>query len=112
MSHRKNRARVSPLVLQKTVAEFRPVGITCSSPLEPGTPIAPGLREDGRTVQTVGFTSSSPPGLGMCIAPGPREDGRTSSAGAARPREPGGRNALGPCVDDISRNISLASSTI
>ena len=71
--------------------------------------IAPGPREDGRTVETVGFTRSSPPKLGMRIAPGPREDDRTSAAVGAPPREPG--NALGSRADDTSRNISHPSST-
>ena len=45
----------------------------------------------------------------MRIAPGPRQDGRTSGAVAAPPRKPG--NALGPLVDDTSRNIPRASFT-
>ena len=82
---------------------------TCSSPPEPGVRRTPGPREDARIATTVG---SFPAKLGTRIVLGPREDGRTSAAVASPPREPDGRHALGLRVEDISRNISRASSTI
>ena len=69
--------------------------------------IAPCPREDGRIAATVGSSLE----LSVRIAPGSHENGPISAAIASPPREPGRRNALGPGVDDTSRNISRAFST-